>query len=91
MSPPRHGAAKASQIIGVKNSGSQSAYERNVAGWLDFAGGLGGILTNANGSIGKILDAGQVKAMSDSGFEWGEYLGVTAPWERLNPPPPPRH
>jgi hypothetical protein len=26
--------------------------------------------------------------MSDAGFEWGEYLGVKAPWEKLTPPPP---
>jgi hypothetical protein len=69
--------------------GQLSPYERNVAGWLDFAGGLGGLLTTANGQIGQILQPGQVKAMSDAGFEWGEYLGVSAPWERLNPPPPP--
>jgi len=68
--------------------GQLSPYERNVAGWLDYAGGLGGILTNANGQIGKILDPGQVKAMADAGFEWGEYLGVNAPWENLKPPPP---
>lgn len=68
--------------------GQLSPYERNVAGWLDYAGGLGGILTNANGQIGKILDPAQVKAMSESGFEWGEYLGVNAPWENLKPPPP---
>jgi hypothetical protein len=69
--------------------GQLSPYERNVAGWLDYAGGLGGILTNANGQIGKILDAGQMKAMYDSGFEWGEYLGLSAPWEQITPPPPP--
>jgi hypothetical protein len=68
--------------------GQLSPYERNVAGWLDFAGGLGGILTNANGQIGKILQPGQLKAMYDSGFEWGEYLGLNAPWENLKPPPP---
>jgi len=68
--------------------GQLSPYERNVAGWLDFAGGLGGILTDAQGQIGKILDAGQLKAMYDAGFEWGEYLGLSAPWEKLNPPPP---
>lgn len=68
--------------------GQLSPYERNVAGWLDYAGGLGGILTTANGQIGKILDPGQVKAMADAGFEWGEYLGVNAPWENLKPPPP---
>ena len=68
--------------------GQLSPYERNVSGWLEFAGGLGGILNDANGQIGKILDPGQVKAMSDAGFEWGEYLGVKAPWEKLAPPPP---
>ena len=68
--------------------GQLSPYERNVAGWLDFAGGLGGLLTGANSQIGKILDPTQVKALADSGFEWGEYLGVNAPWEQLKPPPP---
>lgn len=68
--------------------GQLSPYERNVAGWLDYAGGLGGILTSANGQIGKILDAGQLKVLADSGFEWGEYLGLQAPWEKLTPPPP---
>ena len=41
-----------------------------------------------NGQIGKILDASQIQAMYDSGFEWGEYLGLNAPWEKLTPPPP---
>jgi hypothetical protein len=68
--------------------GQLSPYERNVSGWLEFAGGLGGILNDANGQIGKVLDPGQVKAMSDAGFEWGEYLGAKAPWEKLAPPPP---
>lgn len=68
--------------------GQLSPYERNVAGWLEYAGGLGGILNDANGQIGKILDPSQVRAMSDAGFEWGEYLGVKAPWEQLKPPPP---
>ena len=68
--------------------GQLSPYERNVAGWLDYAGGLGGMLTDAQGQVGKILDAGQMKAMYDSGFEWGEYLGLNAPWEKIQPPPP---
>jgi hypothetical protein len=68
--------------------GQLSPYERNVSGWLEYAGGLGGILTDANGQIGKILDPSQVRAMADAGFEWGEYLGVKAPWEQLKPPPP---
>ena len=68
--------------------GLLSPYERNVSGWLEYAGGLGGILNDANGQIGQILSAQQVKAMSQSGFEWAEYLGMNAPWENLKPPPP---
>jgi hypothetical protein len=68
--------------------GQLSPYERNVAGWLDYAGGLGGILNDANGQIGNILGPDQMRAMYDSGFEWGEYLGAMAPWEKLTPPPP---
>jgi hypothetical protein len=68
--------------------GQLSPYERNVAGWLEYAGGLGGILGDANSQIGKILEPSQLRTMSDSGFEWGEYLGLKAPWEQLRPPPP---
>ena len=70
--------------------GELSPYERNVSGWLEYAGGLGGILQDAQGQIGQVLSPEQVRAMSDSGFEWGEYLGVEAPWEKLTPPPPPK-
>src|SRR5882724_2479686 len=69
--------------------GQLSPYERNVASWLEYAGGLGTILQDANGQVGKILSSDQMKQMYDSGFEWGEYLGLEAPWEKLNPPPPP--
>jgi hypothetical protein len=31
-----------------------------------------------------------MKSIYDTGFEWGEYLGVSAPWEKLQPPPPPK-
>lgn len=68
--------------------GQLSPYERNVSGWLEYAGGLGTILNDANGQVGKILDPGQIKTMYDSGFEWGEYLGAKVPWEDLKPPPP---
>ncbi|HEY5923075.1 MAG TPA: hypothetical protein VIV11_15455 [Kofleriaceae bacterium] len=68
--------------------GMLTPYERNVSGMLEFAGGLGGLLTEANGQIGQILSAQQMRAMSQSGFEWGEYLGLNAPWEQLRPPPP---
>lgn len=70
--------------------GMLSPYERNVPGWLEYAGGLGGILDDANGQIGQILTPEQVDAMGASGFEWGEYLGLNAPWENLAPPPPPK-
>ena len=70
--------------------GTLSPYERNVANWLEYAGGLGTILQDANGQIGHILSSDQMKQMYDSGFEWGEYLGLEAPWEKLTPPPPPK-
>ena len=69
--------------------GQLSPYERNVAGWLDYAGGLGGLLHEAQGSMGKILTPQQMKAMYDAGFEWGEYIGAHAPWEKVTAPPPP--
>ena len=68
--------------------GVLSPYERNVSGWLEYAGGLGTMLGEVNGQIGQVLSPDQVKAMSESGFEWGEYLGLEAPWEQLHPPPP---
>ncbi|HUS30464.1 MAG TPA: hypothetical protein VMZ53_18270 [Kofleriaceae bacterium] len=68
--------------------GLLSPYERNVSGWLEYAGGMGGILNDANGQIGKILTPDQMKTIGSSGFEWGEYLGLNAPWENLKPPPP---
>ena len=70
--------------------GVLSPYERNVSGWLEYAGGLGTMLGEANGQIGQVLSPDQLKAFNDSGFEWGEYLGLEAPWEKLDPPPPPK-
>ncbi len=69
--------------------GVLSPYERNVSGWLEYAGGLGTMLNETNGQIAQVLSADQLSALSSSGFEWGEYLGVSAPWEKLSPPPPP--
>ena len=74
---------------GAIADGQLSPYDTNVPGMLDYAGGLGGILTGAESRIGEILSASQRQQIEDSGFEWGEYLGVSAPWERLTPPPPP--
>jgi len=71
--------------------GVLSPYERNVSGWLEYAGGLGTMLGEVNGQIGQVLSPDQMKSLSESGFEWGEYLGLEAPWEKLSPPPPPKH
>lgn len=68
--------------------GSLTPYDRNVKGLLQYAGGLGSILEGAEARVGGILSPAQVQAIYASGFEWGEYLGVTAPWERLHAPPP---
>jgi hypothetical protein len=69
--------------------GQLTPYERNVAGMLEYAGGLGGILNGAQTTIGTILTPEQQQIIYGSGFEWAEYLGLTAPWEQLTPPPPP--
>jgi hypothetical protein len=74
---------------GAISDGQVSPYSRNVAGWLQFAGGLGTILTDAESRFGKILSPEQLRTMTSMGFEWGEYLGSNAPWENLNAPPPP--
>jgi hypothetical protein len=75
----------ANEAIG---DGRLSPYKRDVGNWLEMAGGLGTMLNGVQGQIGKILSPSQIKAMYDSGFEWGEYLGANAPWERLRAPPP---
>ena len=69
--------------------GQLTPYERNVSGILGYAGGLGTILDGATQQVGGILTPLQVQTMYGAGFEWAEYLGVSAPWERLKPPPPP--
>jgi hypothetical protein len=69
--------------------GRLSPYKRDVGNWLELAGGLGTMLNGVQGQIGKVLSTSQLKAMYDSGFEWSEYLGVNAPWEKLRAPPPP--
>ncbi len=74
---------------GAVADGQLSPYDLNVAGMLDYAGGLGGMLSGVEGKIGQILSPAQLQTFEDSGFEWAEYLSVSAPWERLTPPPPP--
>jgi hypothetical protein len=74
---------------GVIADGQLSPYQRNVSGLLGYAGGLGGILSATETKLGAVLRPEQARAMYDAGFEWSEYLGVSAPWEKLRPPPPP--
>ncbi|HEY1556045.1 MAG TPA: hypothetical protein VGF94_14505 [Kofleriaceae bacterium] len=69
--------------------GTLSPYERNIANWLEFGGGLGAMLQDTDSQIGRVLSEDQMRTMYDAGFEWGEYLGLEVPWEQLNPPPPP--
>lgn len=70
-------------------SGDLSPYRRNWSGTMNVAGGLGAVLEGTEGRIGEILSAEQMQTIYEQGFEWGEYLGVSVPWEQLQPPPPP--
>jgi hypothetical protein len=82
-----------SEVVDYANEaiadGRLSPYKRDVANWLELAGGLGTMLTGVQGQVGKVLSPSQLKAMYDSGFEWSEYIGLHAPWEKLRAPPPP--
>jgi hypothetical protein len=69
--------------------GDVTPYRRNWSGALGYAGGVGAILGGAEARVGEILGPEQLRILYEQGFEWGEYLAVTVPWERLEPPPPP--
>lgn len=81
------------EVIDMTNKavaeGDLTPYGRNWSGILSYAGGLGAVLGTAESRLGDILTPQQLRTISSTGFEWGEYLGVTAPWENLKPPPPP--
>ena len=68
--------------------GDLTPYRRNWAGTLNYAGGIGAVLGSAEARAGEILDPTQQRILYEQGFEWGEYLGATVPWEQLQPPPP---
>jgi hypothetical protein len=68
--------------------GEITPYRRNWAGALGYAGGVGAILGSAEARVGEILGPEQQRILYEQGFEWGEYLAVTVPWEQLEPPPP---
>ncbi len=74
---------------GAVAEGDLDPYRRNWAGALSVAGGFGAVLSTADQRIGDILAPEQRKILYDSGFEWGEYIGVKTPWETLAPPPAP--
>ncbi|MBK9069481.1 MAG: hypothetical protein IPL79_00510 [Myxococcales bacterium] len=69
--------------------GQLSPYDMNVTGVLEYAGGLGPLLAQTEGSINKVLSPEQQKIFATSGFEWGEYLWAYAPWDQVTPPPAP--
>jgi hypothetical protein len=71
--------------------GDLTPYRRNWSGALNYAGGIGAVLGAAEARAGEILDPAQQRILYEQGFEWGEYLGATVPWEQLQPPPPPEH
>jgi hypothetical protein len=70
--------------------GQLTPYERNWTGLLEHAGTLGGVLGSTEQKLGGVLSPQQWQTMYDLGFEWGEYIGLTTPWEGLDPPPPPK-
>jgi len=71
-------------------SGELNPYRRNWSGALSVAGGFGAVLDGADRRIGEVLSPEQRQIIYEQGFEWGEYIGVSAPWEDLRPPPPPQ-
>ncbi|HUJ61829.1 MAG TPA: hypothetical protein VLX92_25165 [Kofleriaceae bacterium] len=75
---------------GAITDGTLSPYDPSIASMLQFGGGLGSLLQDANTQIGRVLSPDQLRAMSAGGFEWGQYLGLEIPWEQLTPPPPPK-
>ncbi|MCG8416886.1 MAG: hypothetical protein MJE77_02940 [Proteobacteria bacterium] len=81
------------EVIELANSAVESGeltpYSRNWSGLLGFAGGMGAVLQGTENRIAQILSPDQLRIIYDQGFEWGEYLGVSVPWEELDAPPPP--
>lgn len=81
-----------SEVLALTNraiaDGELTPYARNWSGMLGYAGGMGAILGDAEARIAGILSPEQVRIIYEQGFEWGEYIGVSAPWEELDAPPP---
>jgi hypothetical protein len=69
-------------------SGELSPYERNPSSMLHLAGSMGAVLDETMDKINKVLTPEQQRQIAESGFDWAEYLAVSAPWETLSAPPP---
>jgi hypothetical protein len=68
-------------------SGEISPYERNPSALLTLAGSMGAVLDDTQHKINQVITPEQQKIIAESGFDWAEYLSVSAPWETLSPPP----
>lgn len=69
-------------------AGDLTPYRRNSRGVLTFIGGTVGVLDGLDARMRESLSADQLATLGDTGFDLVEYLGLTVPWESLNPPPP---
>ena len=70
-------------------SGDLTPYNRNSRGVLAFVGSTVGTVDALDGTLRQVLTPEQQAIMEESGFDPLEYLGVTSPWESMQPPPPP--
>jgi hypothetical protein len=86
------------ELIGLANqaiaSGDLTPYRRNTRGVLAFVGSTVGTVDALDQRLRSVLTPEQWAIMEEAGFDPLEYLGVSAPWETLSPPPaegaPPR-
>ncbi len=81
------------EVLGLANaaiaSGDLTPYVRNSRGVLAFVGSTVSTVDALDLRMRQILTPEQIAVMEEAGFDPLEYLGVTSPWEALNPPPPP--
>jgi hypothetical protein len=69
-------------------AGDLTPYKRNPRGVLSFIGGTVSTVDTVDDRMRKILTPDQLKTMDGTDFDLVEYLAATAPWEKLNAPPP---
>lgn len=68
--------------------GDLTPYRRNTRGVLAFVGAAVPTVDAVGERLREILTPEQQAIMEEAGFDYVEYLGVTSPWESVNPPPP---